>query len=78
MHLLYTALPSEPVVMPAPVRYTNFLESNDYVVEIIGGKHFTTPDGEFVEMKSGTQYKIFVKNMHNQGRFNTRSYLYWD
>ena len=61
--------------MPAPVRYTNFLESNDYVVEIIGGKHFTTPDGEFVEMKSGTQYKIFVKNMHNQGRFSTRSYV---
>ena len=66
IHLL-TAVPSDPVVMPAPVRYTNFLEKDGYVVEIIGGKHYTTPDGEFVEMKSGIQYKIFVKNMHNQG-----------
>ena len=33
-------------------------------MEIIGGKHFKTPDGEFVELKSGTQYKIHVKNSH--------------
>ena len=56
-------------VDPEPSQYTNFLELNGYVVEIVGGKHFTTPKGEFVEMKSGTQYKIFVKNMHNEGRF---------
>lgn len=36
-------------------------------MKIIGGKHFKTPDGEFVEMKSGTQYKIHVKNSHTYG-----------
>lgn len=41
-------------------------------MEIIGGKHFKTPDGEFVEMKSGTQYKIHVKNSHTYGKRQTR------
>ncbi|CAH3041645.1 unnamed protein product [Pocillopora meandrina] len=49
------------------VRYVNFLLYGGYSVEIIGGKHFKTPDGEFVEMKSGTQYKIHVKNSHTYG-----------
>lgn len=40
-------------------------------MEIIGGKHFKTPDGEFVEMKSGTQYKIHVKNSHTYGKRQT-------
>ncbi|XP_022809989.1 uncharacterized protein LOC111347007 isoform X2 [Stylophora pistillata] len=51
----------------APVRYVNFLVYEGYSVEVIGGKHFKTPDGEFVEMKSGTQYKIHVKNSHPYG-----------
>lgn len=40
-------------------------------MEIIGGKHFKTPDGEFVEMKSGTQYKIHVKNSRIYGKRQT-------
>ena len=53
---------------PPPVRYVNFLACEGYTVEIIGGKHFKTPEGEFVEMKSGTQYKIHVKNTHAYGK----------
>ena len=30
-------------------------------MKILGGKHFKTPGGEFVELKSGTQYAIHVK-----------------
>ncbi|XP_068721444.1 uncharacterized protein [Montipora capricornis] len=52
---------------PAPVRYVNFLAYGGYSVEILGGKHFKTPDGEFVEIKSGTQYEIHVKNSHPYG-----------
>lgn len=55
----------------APVRYVNFLVYEGYSVEVIGGKHFKTPDGEFVEMKSGTQYKIHVKNSHPYGKRQT-------
>ena len=40
-------------------------------MEILGGKHYKTPDGEFVEMKSGTQYKIHVKNSHVYGKSHT-------
>ena len=39
-------------------------------MEILGGKHFKTPDGEFVEVKSGTQYKIHVKNSRPYGKVN--------
>ena len=46
------------------MRYVDYLAYQGYSVEIIGGKHYKTPDGEFVEMKSGTQYKIHVKNSH--------------
>ena len=53
---------------PAPVRYVNYLAYEGYSVEIIGGKHFKTPDGEFVEIKSGTQYKIHVKNSRAYGK----------
>ncbi|PFX33104.1 hypothetical protein AWC38_SpisGene2034 [Stylophora pistillata] len=52
---------------PAVTRYVNFLVYMGYSVEILGGKHYKTPDGEFVEMKSGTQYKIHVKNSHDYG-----------
>ena len=55
-------------VTPAPVRYVNYLAYEGYSVEIIGGKHFKTPDGEFVEIKSGTQYKIHVKNSRAYGK----------
>lgn len=54
-------------VGPEPVRYVNFLACQGYAVEIVGGKHFKTPEGEFVELKSGTQYKIHVKNTHAYG-----------
>lgn len=49
-------------------RYVDLLIFQGYVVEILGGKHFKTPEGEFVEMKSGTQYKIHVKNTHAYGK----------
>ena len=55
-------------VGPEPTRYVDFLACQGYVVEILGGKHFKTPEGEFVEMKSGTQYKIHVKNTHTYGK----------
>ena len=55
-------------VGPKSTRYINFLACGGYVVEILGGKHFKTPEGEFVEMKSGTQYKIHVKNTHTYGK----------
>ncbi|CAH3041663.1 unnamed protein product [Pocillopora meandrina] len=60
-------LQPDPAAGPAPARYVNFLVHEGYVVEILGGKHYKTPDGEFVEMKSGTQYKIHVKNSHAYG-----------
>ncbi|XP_015771205.1 PREDICTED: uncharacterized protein LOC107349537, partial [Acropora digitifera] len=46
------------------VQYVNFLVLEGYSVQIVGGKHFSTPDGEFVELKSGTQYKILLNNSH--------------
>ena len=55
-------------VGPEPTRYVDFLACQGYVVEILGGKHFKTPEGEFVEMKSGTQYEIHVKNTHAYGK----------
>ena len=50
------------------VHYVNFLVLEGYSVQIVGGKHFNTPDGEFVELKSGTQYKICLKNSHPYGK----------
>ena len=46
----------------------NFFVLEGYSVQIVGGKHFSTPDGEFVELKSGTQYKILLKNSHRYGK----------
>ena len=54
----------DSIAGPPLMRYVNYLAYQGYSVEIVGGKHFKTPDGEFVEMKSGTQYKIHVKNSH--------------
>ena len=62
-------------VGPEPTRYVDFLTCQGYVVEILGGKHFKTPEGEFVEMKSGTQYKIHVKNTHAYGK-NSHMHLH--
>ena len=42
-------------------------------MEILGGKHFKTPEGEFVEVKSGTQYKIHVKNSRPYGKVNSNN-----
>ena len=50
------------------VQYVNFLVLEGYSVQIVGGKHFSTPDGEFVELKSGTQYEIRLKNSHPYGK----------
>ena len=50
------------------VQYVNFLVLEGYSVQIVGGKHFNTPDGEFVELISGTQYKIRLENSHPYGR----------
>ena len=70
-----------PVARPSPskpqlrepkgqgtVQYVNFLVFEGYSVQILGGKHYSTPDGEFVELKSGTQYKILLKNSHPYGK----------
>ena len=61
-------LQGDPSVEPPPVHYVNYLAYQGYSVEIFGGKHFKTPEGEFVEMKSGTQYKILVKNSRAYGK----------
>ena len=50
------------------VQYVNFLVLEGYSVQIVGGKHFSTPDGEFVELRSGTQYNILLKNSHPYGK----------
>ena len=50
------------------VQYVNFLVLEGYSVQIVGGKHFSTPGGEFVELKSGTQYEIRLKNSHPYGK----------
>ena len=64
----HSRLQHDSSVAPAPVRYVNYLAYQGYSVEIIGGKHFKTPEGEFVEIKSGTQYKIHVKNSRDYGK----------
>ena len=64
----HSRLQRDSSVGAAPVRYVNYLAYEGYSVEIIGGKHFKTPDGEFVEIKSGTQYKIHVKNSRAYGK----------
>ena len=50
------------------VQYVNFLVVKGYSVQILGGKHYSTPDGEFVELRSGTQYEILLKNSHPYGK----------
>ena len=50
------------------VQYVNFLVLEGYSVQITGGKHFSTPEGEFVELRSGAQYKILLKNSHPYGK----------
>ena len=50
------------------VQYVNFLALEGYSVQIVGGKHFNTPEGEFVELKSGTHYEIRLKNSHPYGK----------
>ena len=50
------------------VQYVNFLALEGYSVEIVGGKHFKTPEGEFVELKSGAHYEILLKNSHRYGK----------
>ena len=64
----HSRLQHDSSIAPAPVRYVNYLAYQGYSVEIIGGKHFKTPEGEFVEIKSGTQYKIHVKNSRAYGK----------
>ena len=50
------------------MQYLNFLALEGYSVQIVGGKHFNTPEGEFVELKSGTHYQILLKNSHPYGK----------
>ena len=64
-------LQHDSIAGPPPMRYVNYLAYQGYSVEIIGGKHYKTPDGEFVELKSGTQYKIHVKNSHAYSKNGT-------
>ena len=70
----HSRLQHDSSVTPAPVRYVNYLAYEGYSVEIIGGKHFKTPDGEFVEIKSGTQYKIHVKNSRAYGKGTIKNF----
>ena len=37
-----------------------------YKVEIKEGKHVSTPDGEYVELGHGQQYKVSVDNGNSQ------------
>ena len=71
VHKSSARLQPDPAVGPAPPQYVDFLLHEEYVVKILGGKHFKTPDGEFVEMKSGTQYAIHVKNCRAYGKSHT-------
>ena len=64
-------LQHDSIAGPPPMRYVNYQAYQGYSVEIIGGKHYKTPDGEFVELKSGTQYKIHVKNSHAYSKDGT-------
>ena len=41
----HSRLQHDPSVGPAPVRYVNYFAYEGYSVEIIGGKHFKTPEG---------------------------------
>ena len=50
------------------VQYVNFLALEGYSVQIVDGKHFNTPEGEFVELKSGAHYEILLKNSHPYGK----------
>ena len=60
---------TESVIDGSPVKVINFLEFEGYIVEIIGGKHFSTPQGEFVELRNGCQYKIHAVNTHAESEF---------
>ena len=66
----------DPAIEPEPTRYVNFLFYEGYSVEILGGKHFKTRDGEFVEVKSGTQYKILVKNSRTYGEGQIKRHMF--
>ena len=66
----------DPAIEPEPARYVNFLFYEGYSVEILGGKHFKTRDGEFVEVKSGTQYKILVKNSRTYGEGQIKRHMF--
>ena len=50
---------------PLKPKSDNYLEMDGYRVEIKGGRHFETTEGEFVEVRSGTNYALTVTNMNN-------------
>ena len=66
-----SGVPAARLIKPegqGAVQYVNFLALEGYSVQIVGGKHFNTPEGEFVELTSGTHYEILLKNSHPHGK----------
>lgn len=67
----FSGAPAARLIKPEgqrAVQYVNFLALEGYSVQIVGGKHFNTPEGEFVELTSGTHYEILLKNSHPHGK----------
>ena len=50
---------------PLKPRSENRLQKDGYSVTIKGGSHFETTEGEFVEVRSGSNYGITVTNQNN-------------
>ena len=49
---------------PLKAKSQNYLETNDYRVSIKEGRHFETSEGEFVEVRSGSNYTLTITNLN--------------
>ncbi len=54
---------------PLKPRSDNRLEKDGYSVSVKGGRHFETSKGEFVEVKSGSNYSLTLVNQNNHRCF---------
>ena len=50
---------------PLKQRSDNWLEKDGYSVSVTNGRHFDTNEGEFVEIRSGSNYLLEVTNANN-------------
>ena len=50
---------------PLKPRSDNRLEKDGYIVSVKGGRHFNTSEGEFVEVRSGSNYSLTLTNNNN-------------